>query len=203
MLFQDCLGLNRLIDKITRKNHRLNWSMAAMMKLGPRGSSDKSTLWQIDVSQNLDCKILNRNVSECIGTHSNENKSDNFRKTSEWVRTHLKTSKTFWNVKQTCKNIKKLRKISIKNISISFQFFGTQIFGWTHPNVSKCVKAGPNRPESFKKLCENVEKLRDFFWESLFMKFDQVIQWTQWRMEYWCDNIFYVRWWSSIQGQNW
>ena len=34
-----------------------------------------------------------------------------------------------------------------------------------YPNVSECVKTGPNRPENVEKLCENVEKLREgLFW---------------------------------------
>ena len=30
-----------------------------------------------------------------------------------------------------------------------------------HPNVSECVKTGPNEPENAENLRENVEKLRE------------------------------------------
>ena len=30
-----------------------------------------------------------------------------------------------------------------------------------YPNVSECVKTGPNKPENVEKLRENVEKLRE------------------------------------------
>ena len=59
---------------------------------------------------------------------------------------------------KTGKNIEKLHEIFGKKKKNCEIFFAESIR--MYPNVSECVKTGPNRPENVEKLCENVEKLR-------------------------------------------
>ena len=40
-------------------------------------------------------------------------------------------------------------------------FFDDFLFGRMYPNVSECVKTGPNRAENIEKLRANVENLRE------------------------------------------
>ena len=62
-------------------------------------------------------------------------------------------------------NIEKTREIFEKKFSFFFiVFFRRNFLAESirmYPNVSECVKTGPNRPENVEKLRENVEKLRE------------------------------------------
>ena len=63
------------------------------------------------------------------------------------------------NLTKTWKN---LAKFSTQNSYFCFQTnFDDFIFGRKHPNVSECVKAGPNKPENVETHGENMEKVRE------------------------------------------
>ena len=65
---------------------------------------------------------------------------------------------------KTGKNIEKLHKTFEKKTFFFICFFCEFFFAESirmYPNVSECVKTGPNRPENVKKLRENVETLRE------------------------------------------
>ena len=61
-------------------------------------------------------------------------------------------------------NIEKLREIFEKKnpflLNIFFRIFFAES-SRMYPNVSECVKTGPNKPENVEKLRKNVEKLRE------------------------------------------
>ena len=64
---------------------------------------------------------------------------------------------------KTGKNIEKLHEIFEKIKKHFFLMFCEFFLAESirmYPNVSECVKTGPNRPENVEKLRENVEKLR-------------------------------------------
>ena len=59
---------------------------------------------------------------------------------------------------KTGKNIEKLHEIfEKKNFFFGDFFFAESIR--MYPNVSECVKTGPNRPENVEKLRENIENI--------------------------------------------